>query len=57
MAQQAVSANIISNFNCWNIYPKNRRNKDKSSYDTDKVASTQIWKLIFCLLGNFKIQQ
>ncbi len=31
MPQKAVSADIISNFSCWNIFPKNSKNKDISS--------------------------
>jgi hypothetical protein len=29
MSQQAVSADIISKFCCWNIFPKNIRNTDR----------------------------
>jgi hypothetical protein len=31
MSQQAVSADIIPKIECWNIFSKTRRNKDKSS--------------------------
>jgi hypothetical protein len=58
MSQQAVSADFISKFSCWNIYQKTEETKTKAARVTDKLVIRLIYKLkILGPLSNLKILQ
>jgi hypothetical protein len=52
MSQQEVSADIISN-SALEIFSPNQK-EQRQKQDTEKVVTTQIWKLIFAHLATLK---
>ncbi len=58
MYQEAVSADIILNSLIGIFSPKEKEQRHKQLGYTDKLVTTQIWKLkVLGPLSNFKIQQ
>ncbi len=44
---------IISKFSCWNVFPKNRRNKDNGHYMVFTIFSCLLWRKSKMLLLAF----